>query len=308
MHGLADDRRHRQRLREVRVVAQVLHRVDQGELEAGQVAVALEHLPHHHLEDAGVHGARRDHLVQLGDRQAGLRGGGERLGRRRGDRLRDEVVDELQHDAVPRRPGVDDVLAERLQHRLQVRERRVVGADHDVEPALLGLHRRARERRVDEAHALRGEVVAHLRRRRGLARRRVDDDHPAARHRRDALGPVDDLLDLRRPGDAQEHDVGVARHVRVGLSLLRPGGQQVLERLAVAVGAHRERKALGDEVLRDAVAHQADADEADAWFAHWEFPFGRLRIAELSRSPSARRAPSARAGARARSAAGRCRR
>src|SRR5437764_1963971 len=50
MHRLADDCRHRQRFGEVRVVAQVLHRVDERELEAGHVA--LEHPADHHLEYA----------------------------------------------------------------------------------------------------------------------------------------------------------------------------------------------------------------------------------------------------------------
>ena len=70
-----------------------------------------------------------------------------------GDRLRDEVVDELDHEAVAGRARVDDVFAKRLQHGLQRGERRVVGADHDVELAELGLDRRARKRRIDEQHA-----------------------------------------------------------------------------------------------------------------------------------------------------------
>ena len=122
------------------------------------------------------------------------------------------------------------------KHGLQLRERRVVGADHDVEPALLRLDRRARERRVDEPHALRRERLAHLGGGRRLARRRVDDDRgPGARDARDAVLADDDLLDLRRAGDAQEHDVGVARDVGVGRHLLRARREQVLERLAVAV-------------------------------------------------------------------------
>jgi hypothetical protein len=44
---------------------------------------------------------------------------------------------------------------------------------------------------------------------------------------------------------------------------LRAGGQQVGERAAVAVGLEVSAIALGDEVLRDAVAHHADADESD---------------------------------------------
>ena len=42
----------RQRLGEVRVVAQVLRRIRDRELHAGQVALVLEHLAHDHLEDA----------------------------------------------------------------------------------------------------------------------------------------------------------------------------------------------------------------------------------------------------------------
>src|SRR5215471_20558756 len=57
MHGLADDRWRGQGFREVRVVAQVLHRVDQRELESREIA-ALEHLADHQLEDAGVDCAR----------------------------------------------------------------------------------------------------------------------------------------------------------------------------------------------------------------------------------------------------------
>jgi hypothetical protein len=47
------------------------------------------------------------------------------------------------------------------------------------------------------------------------------------------------------------------------LHFLRAGGDQVFKRLAVAMRAHRERIALGDDVLRHAVAHEAEADEAN---------------------------------------------
>ena len=208
-------------------------------------------------------------LVQLPDRQARLGRGGA-APRRVAVAIACAMKLLMSFSTMPwpGGTGVDDVLAERGEHRLQFRERRVVGADHDVELAQLRLDRRARERRVDEAHALRGERLAHLRGRRRLARRRVDDDEPLARHAGDAVLAVDDLLDLRRAGHAQEHDVGVARDVGVGLHFLGARREQVLERLAVAVDAHRQRKALGDEVLRDAVAHEADADESDARLVH----------------------------------------
>ena len=127
---------------------------------------------------------------------------------------------------------------------LQRREHRLVRADHDVQPALLGLDRRARQRRIDEGDALLRERFARLRGRPRLRGRRVDDDQPVARGRHEPVGAEHDLLDLRRAGHAQEHDVGVARDVGIARDFLRARGQQILERLAVAVRAHRQRKPL----------------------------------------------------------------
>ena len=99
---------------------------------------------------------------------------------------------------------------------------------------------------------------------------------PGLRDRRDAVLAVDDFLDLRRAGHAQEDDVVAASEVGVGRHFLGTRGEQVLERLAVAVRAHRERKALGDEVLGDAVAHEAEADESDAGLSVHAFRCVRL--------------------------------
>ncbi len=60
---IADDR---QRFGEVRVIAKILHRVDQRELEPRKVA-RFQHLARHHLEDAGVDRAGGNDLVQLRD-------------------------------------------------------------------------------------------------------------------------------------------------------------------------------------------------------------------------------------------------
>ena len=68
----------------------------------------------------------------------------------------------------------------------------------------------------------------------GSRGRRVDDDQPGARGAGDAVLAMDDLLDLRRAGDAEEHDVGSARDVRVGRDFLRAGSEQVRERRPVA--------------------------------------------------------------------------
>ena len=69
----------------------------------------------------------------------------------------------------------------------------------------------------------------------------------------------------------------VARELGVGSPLPWRRPRAGPRRLAVAVHAQRQRKALGDQVLRDAVAHQADADEADPRFAH----VATLRVAPL---------------------------
>ena len=248
---------------EMGVVAQVLLRVGDRELEAAEIA--LEHLAEHHLEDAGVDAAGRDHLVQLGERQAALGGDRRRFGDRRRHRHRQHVVDELQHVAVARLADVEDVLAERLQHRLERLEVGGLGADHGVEAAFLGLLRRARQRRVDVARSLGGEVGADARRRRRLGGRRVDDDEAGARGLCQAAFAPDDVLDLRRARDADEDDVGRARDLDRARCLARAGRDQVGEALAVAVRLERQRIALGEQVLRHAVAHHADADEADPW-------------------------------------------
>ena len=61
---------------------------------------------------------------------------------------------------------------------------------------------------------------------------------PCARRARDAVGAEHDLLDLRRAGHAQEHDVGCARDLGVGLRLLRARREQVVDGRAVAMRAH----------------------------------------------------------------------
>jgi hypothetical protein len=245
MHGFADDRRHPHRLGEMRVVAQILRRVRQREPQARQVA-AFEHAPDEHLEQPGVHGARGNDLVQLSNRQARLRRGRARFRGRRADRLRDEVVDELQDDAVTGRACMDDVLAERRERRPKLRERFVVRSDDDIEPSLLRLERRAGERRVDKAHVLLGEELAHARGRRRLARRCVDDDQARARGARDPLRAEHELFHLGRARHAQDHDVAVARKLGRAGRFRGAGGEEVVGRSAVAMQQQRERMPVGE--------------------------------------------------------------
>ncbi len=202
--------------------------------------------------------------MQLGDRHAGLRARGARLGGRGRDRHGDEIIDELEHVAVTGRPDVDHVLAVGREDGLQPCEGRLIGTDHRVEAPFLGFLRRARQRRVDVERSLGREIAANLRRRRGLGGRGVDHDETFTRGAENAVFAVDDLLDLRRPRHAQDHDIRRAGELGVGLRFARSGREDVLRRLPVAVHAHRQRKALGHEILRHAVAHQPKADEPDA--------------------------------------------
>jgi hypothetical protein len=93
----------------------------------------------------------------------------------------------------------------------------------------------------------------------------------------EAVAAVDDRFDLGRPGDAEEHDVRLACDLGIGSDFPGPRGDDVSERLAVPVHAHRERKSLGEEVPGNAVTHQAEPDEADA----------RLRVRGCVHVPSA---------------------
>jgi imidazolonepropionase-like amidohydrolase len=159
---------------------------------------------------------------------------------------------------------VEHVLREAAQHRLEAREGGRVGAHHDVEPALLGLDRRARERRVDEDGAGALGRRAHPRRGRRLARRAVDDHEAGALRGEQAVLAGDDRLDLRRARHAEEDDLRVLGERPRGGRLGGAGGEQVGHPLAVAVHREGERVALREQVLRHAVPHEAGrAHESD---------------------------------------------
>ena len=166
--------------------------------------------------------------------------------------------------AAAGRADVEDVLAERLQHRLERREVGRLGADHGVQAPFLGLLGRARQRRIDVARCRGGEVGAEPLGRRRLGGRGVDHDQAVARAREQALRAVDDLLDLRRAGDAEEDDVGAARaprHCSSPPARRRRAGRRGVMRLRLTLKV--SGIALGQQVLRHAVAHHADADESD---------------------------------------------
>jgi hypothetical protein len=80
-----------------------------------------------------------------------------------------------------------------------------------------------------------------------------------------AAGPKQRILDLGRPGDAQDDDVRRAGQVRCTPRLFGTHGDQVLHRSAVAMREHRQRKTLGEDVFRHPRPHQSEANEADVF-------------------------------------------
>ncbi len=172
------------------------------------------------------------------------------------------------------RPGVDDAAGEGFEHRPGALDRLGVAADHHVERAFPGVLGGAAQRRVDQRDFLRRERLGEAPRRSGLEVEQSTIEQRLSR-RGEPVRPLNDRLDLRRTGDAEDDDVaGVGDRAR-GRRFLGAARLQVVDRLALAVGEDGQRPALLDDVLRHAVAHEPDADEADAFF-HVRFPRANL--------------------------------
>ena len=84
------------------------------------------------------------------------------------------------------------------------------------------------------------------------------------RARHDALRLAHQRLDLRRAGDAQEQNFGIARNLGGTRCLLGAAPDQIVDRSAVAMAHEGQHMPLLDQAFRHAVAHEADADETDA--------------------------------------------
>ena len=85
----------------------------------------------------------------------------------------------------------------------------------------------------------------------GMAKNLVTKGYPLTVRAHRNRNPLEDIV------------AAGAKEVATDAEVARAGGDEVLERLAVAVRADGEREALGHEILRHAVAHEAEPDEAD---------------------------------------------
>ncbi len=81
----------------------------------------------------------------------------------------------------------------------------------------------------------------------------------------------------REPRDADEDDRRARRDLFGRTHLDRPAPHQILDRLAVAMPGDRQAVALLDDVLGDAVPHQAQPDKADRLVRHLASPPVHLR-------------------------------
>jgi hypothetical protein len=84
---------------------------------------------------------------------------------------------------------VEDVFAERREHGLHARERRIIGTHHGVQASFLRFLRRARERRIDECRALGAKASRQRAVVPGSDVEVVDDDEILARAAEQAVAP-----------------------------------------------------------------------------------------------------------------------
>ena len=190
----------------------------------------------------------------------------ERLGDQRRLPHRQEIVDQLQLVAGAGRADMEDVLGEGLQRRLDRRETSAASAPTMTlsrpSSASLGVRASGASTKVTPFFARSAAIRAVES---GSLVEQSTTIRPAARALEQAVLPVDDLFHLRRAGDAEEDDVALRAPARRRSSLrVAPS----LTRLSTGARLRWPRtvsgKPLVDEVLGHAVAHQADADEADA--------------------------------------------
>ena len=91
----------------------------------------------------------------------------------------------------------------------------------------------------------------------------VDEDHARPRPGDEAARTGERRLHLDAGGDADDDHVARFGERRRILGLGRAAADEIVDRLAVAVAEDGERIALLEDVLRGAVAHQADAEKTD---------------------------------------------
>ena len=96
----------------------------------------------------------------------------------------------------------------------------------------------------------------------------IGDDEAIAQCGGQALGAIDGFFNLRRSGDAEDDHVGGFGDFGGRGTFLGAQRNQAFHGRAVLVRHHIEGKALGQNVLANAMAHEANADEANVLDCH----------------------------------------
>ena len=184
----------------------------------------------------------------------------QRLGDRATDLEQHHVVHELRHLAATDPAAVQNVAGKAAQIRLDAREDRGIGADHDTKLAALGGKAGARHRRIGIGDALRRELSASSRVRSTGAVERSTSTLPCGMTPSSRLA---DLGKLRPARQRQEQHGGIPRDV-LGRSP-RPQGPvcQARERLRPQIEAATRAAGLSQQIGADRLAHHAKADAAD---------------------------------------------
>src|SRR2546427_676289 len=174
-----------------------------GQEIVGQ-AVEGAHAPARALADGLEDGQRID---------AGLDPHREDLGHRRLDHVAGAVVDELGHGAGADRPDIIGLVADGVEHGLELLEDGLVAADPQRQPSALGAARPAADRRVQHVDAARLEDRVDLahdgRRVRGEIEERLAGGGAG---QQPLLFVERDRLHLDRPRQRGGHDVGRLGH------------------------------------------------------------------------------------------------
>jgi hypothetical protein len=161
------------------------------------------------------------------------------------------------------RTDVGDVLGEARQQRTAFVDQRGIATDQQIQPARRRLLGGARHWRVDETATGCEHRLRHPLGRRGHRGRAVDHHGAGAQFGERAVGAQQHRLDLGRTGDAHDQHVDLAGQVARAGGGARASGCQRVEWLVARMLEQRQRMTPLDQVARDAVTHQADADQAD---------------------------------------------
>ena len=235
-----------------------------------RVAVALQHIGEKRLVKAAVHPPAAHHTVKQLGADAGFCPHRQRLGIDRGIAHGNEIVQQFHLVAKAGRPQMHHLGGKAGDDRLDGLKNLGRGADHRAERSVRRIGRRATQRRVGKGNAQRLQ----LRRQRGGGHRvgsgAVDNDEAPAPARLQPRCATHNVFHLRRSSDTEKNNVAGLRHIRRGLCLMRAALDQIIHQPALFVRHDGERVALVEDAPRHAMAHETNADKADAGFGRHE--------------------------------------